>query len=526
MKKYINIGLISILAAMSISCNSIITDAKQPQDKKYGAVTGVIKYESGQSIKDPRLKIGDKEVLPDSNGFYLLQDIPSGEQTLIVYINDKVIYTKVIVVNESNVSNLNLSLQDPVVPSNPVISTPIQVVPSLVPSSVSTTQPVNNTSDSMNLIPNYELKTKDEIKDYPAQWDTDTWGTLNASFGWERSIVGSEYLSVNVTSYAEGDAKWVYEPQVLNQGWYEYSDEYRSDGRTRYILLNEDINTGVRKFDMLWQSDVSPSWKKESTRFYVSPSVSNRCSVMHVLDRAGWLNTRQHKLSPVNTPQSFIKPVISITFDDIWASAATQGAAELTKRGMKGSFYVVKAFAENPQGKYADKTMISTLIKSGHEIGSHSSDHSYLATLKASDISKRIEDNVIFLSSLGAKVNGIAYPFGDFDDAVELETMKYHKYSRTSLEGLNESKVNPYKLRIFPVTTSTPTQKILDLIDDASRTSTWLIFLFHDLGEYDVKNTYRTSMTQFITMLDYLKTKNIDVKTVEDTIEKYNLALK
>lgn len=373
-----------------------------------------------------------------------------------------------------------------------------------------------------NIIPNPGAEIAD-ISGQPKDWMTDNWGSNTPKMTWESkdAFSGEKYLSVTVSNFVDGDAKWFFKAQNLkHDSWYEYSDYHRSDGRSR-LIWSCTSPEGKRSFPAIWQSHKTKTWKKISARFYVSPAQNCQSTLMHVVDRNGYLHTDHHQLIEVD-PQPLKRPLVSITFDDIYASAVDIGAKELDKRGWKGSFYVTGKFARyTDRPEYANEDKVKELIQTGHELGSHSSTHPFMSQLNTSDMIFQSQNNFNYLKTLGQAPEGLAYPFGDFSEDVETEVKRFYKYARTSLIGLNDRTADPYRLRILPITNSTTTLELFNWIDDAERSSTWLILLFHDLSDIEDENPYKTGVIQYRQVLDYLKTKEkIAVLPVNEALKE------
>ncbi|HEY9842964.1 MAG TPA: hypothetical protein V6D23_21030, partial [Candidatus Obscuribacterales bacterium] len=130
---------------------------------------------------------------------------------------------------------------------------------------------------------------------------------------------------------------------------------------------------------------------------------------------------------------------------------------------------------------------------------------------------------MVFLKDLGITAPGIAYPYGDFDGKVETEVQRFHAYARTSLEGLNDGNSIRYRLRVVTATSDTPTETLLGWIDAARATNTWLIFLFHDLGEPLKQHPYRTPFPQYVQVLDAIKAKGLHVVTIDQGLKESGL---
>ena len=215
------------------------------------------------------------------------------------------------------------------------------------------------------------------------------------------------------------------------------------------------------------------------------------------------------------------RPLVSITFDDIWKSVIDEGMAALDQRGWKGSFYITRKFAESAQNpEYAKTRDVQQLIQEGHEIGAHGDVHSLMSTLSDGDIHSELRATYNYLKGLGQTPEGIAYPFGDFAENVERETQRFHSYARTSLVGLNDKGVDRYRLRIVPVTGSSDTATLKRWVDFAKASNTWVIFLFHDLSDAPEKFEYTTSLQQYKEVLDHIEAQQLTVLPVKTALSE------
>lgn len=373
-----------------------------------------------------------------------------------------------------------------------------------------------------NLILNGNLEDTN-TGEAPTHWSADRWGENTGETLWEQAPTapeGQSYLVRSLTNYSSGDAKWIFDGVTLQPDrWYEYTDTYRADGRNRLIMLCKNAQ-GQRFFNNIWQTNKRSNWGPQSFRFYGGPYAGCQASVMHVLDRNGFLHTDQHQLREVSA-RPLKRPLVSISFDDIWITAINDGMAALDKRGWKGSFYITRKFAESAQNpEYAKTKDVQQLIERGHEIGAHGDVHSQMSTLSDEDIHGELNATYNYLKNLGQTPEGIAYPFGDFAENVERETQRFHSYARTSLVGLNDKGVDRYRLRIVPVTGSSDTAVLKRWVDFAKASNTWVIFLFHDLSDAPGNFEYTTSLQQYKEVLDHVENQKLTVLPVKTALDE------
>jgi peptidoglycan/xylan/chitin deacetylase (PgdA/CDA1 family) len=110
------------------------------------------------------------------------------------------------------------------------------------------------------------------------------------------------------------------------------------------------------------------------------------------------------------------RPMLSFTFDDAPATAATAGAAALEARGLKGVFYVSAGLAgrEGPMGLCAGAEDYRRLAAAGHEVACHSFSHLDCGQASAAKASADVTANAEAFAAWGVPAaETFAYPYGD-----------------------------------------------------------------------------------------------------------------
>ena len=342
------------------------------------------------------------------------------------------------------------------------------------------------------------------------------WGDLKTVFSSEKSDLGCEASVVTVSDRNDGQVGFHFSSVKLEKGWYEYSDFSQFSGKSKMILsCNEE------KFYSVGQVNSSLSMERASVRFYVDKDCDY--TVLRTVDREGTFKVCSPFLEKVD-PLNLSRPYVSIVFDDIWKSAADIGASELELKNMAGTFYVSKDFITGESENYSREQDIIDLFSSGHEIGYHSLKHGFLSTLSLENIDNDFKSGIEWFGSMGLPVQGIAYPFGDHDERVVSIARKYFKYGRCSFHGLNEKMLEKYGLKIFPVTNLTTVDEMKTFVQNAIDNSLWAVLLFHDLGEPDESNEYRTSLDDFSELIEFIDEKGLKSESVNTVLEEINFS--
>ncbi|MCW2881690.1 MAG: polysaccharide deacetylase domain protein [Sphaerisporangium sp.] len=160
-------------------------------------------------------------------------------------------------------------------------------------------------------------------------------------------------------------------------------------------------------------------------------------------------------------PSNAAKTVVSLTFDDAWATQAVAGDL-LRKHRLVGTFYIISDFVGRP--KRLTKAQVGALAAAGNEIGGHTLTHPRLPTLSEAAQRREICDDRRALLAMGYKPRSFAYPYGLFD-ARTLAIVRGCGYNNARRSGglappsnpcptcarsENPGTTDPYRLRTLP----------------------------------------------------------------------------
>ncbi|WP_319448530.1 MULTISPECIES: polysaccharide deacetylase family protein [unclassified Mycobacterium] len=256
---------------------------------------------------------------------------------------------------------------------------------------------------------------------------------------------------------------------------------------------------------------------------------------------------------PASTEPLILDPgqtVVSITFDDGWASAAT--AAEImTAHGLTGTFYANSGTIGRPN--YLSLAGLKSIAASGQEVGGHSLTHPDLADLPGDEARRQICDDRKTLLGWGFAVRNFAYPFGSATPEIEDMVRACGYNSARSLDELRPHRVAELPQRqhcqlcdvaeavppVDPMNTRAPREvegdwTIADLegqVEDAMAVGGWLPLTFHKLCTTDCTDasnqlpdsaSVATPQAEFEDFVSWLATQqsqgSVLVRTVGDVI--------
>ncbi|MEZ5961414.1 MAG: polysaccharide deacetylase family protein [Hyphomonadaceae bacterium] len=186
------------------------------------------------------------------------------------------------------------------------------------------------------------------------------------------------------------------------------------------------------------------------------------------------------------TTFKFAEPVLSITFDDFPATAATTGARVLERHGARGTFYAASGMANivGPCGPGFSEDDIKRLAAAGHEIGCHTSNH---ADCAQRDMFTTLEDlarNRDALAQMGAPApRAHAYPYGETSQEVKDNLPPRFMSARGILPGLNYGPGDLAQLRAYPLFGAGGIERVLGALKIGAKRKAWVIGFTHDVAD-------------------------------------------
>jgi peptidoglycan/xylan/chitin deacetylase (PgdA/CDA1 family) len=187
------------------------------------------------------------------------------------------------------------------------------------------------------------------------------------------------------------------------------------------------------------------------------------------------------------------KGAVSFTFDDGYRGAFDYGGGELEAASLKGTFYIFTDTSTIYDAELAPTSLIRTYKEKGHEIGSHTANHSDLGFLTGSGQTDSMEQvlsaSVDLLNErFSQQTITMSIPFGSF----RYETLEYLSHyfqtARSSQYGFNlATPYDFYALKSWPILSTTSPARVDSLLLVAETFGYYLPLMYHDLvdGPFD-----------------------------------------
>lgn len=184
------------------------------------------------------------------------------------------------------------------------------------------------------------------------------------------------------------------------------------------------------------------------------------------------------------------KKAVAITFDDGPGEYTEELINGLNKRKAKATFFMVgSCVSEYPNA-------LNMMVEGGHQIGSHTYDHSDITTLTKKQIDEQLSktDNAIF-EACGQTASAFRPPYGSYNDKIVSEINK--TISMWSLDSEDWVSRNADEVK----------KKIVSSCQDGD------IILLHDI--------YKTSVDGALEAIDELQKQGYVFVTVDELISRY-----
>lgn len=367
-----------------------------------------------------------------------------------------------------------------------------------------------------NILPNHELAASDGVT--PKGWSPYTVGNNRATLQYVNDN-GTPALRTQVSDYKDGEAKWQYDPISIKGGQaFELGASYQSDTPADAVA-EFTLTSGKRQFVTIKELLPAKDWTAFSGQFE-APINADTMLVTIVQRKNGTVTAKDYGLYDVTKPGvvTWDKPRLSLTFDDGWESAFTNGAALLNRYGYEGTFYLNPSTIDTASFMTSDQ--VAELVKNGHEIASHGYEHLNFTTLKRDDINYQFEHASNYFKEIhNMQRVDFAAPFGGNDPQTTFYARKYYASLRGTADGVNtKQNMDPYNLRVLYVGGSVSLEKLSAAIADAKSKNGWLILIYHRI-ETPVKGETVLTPTQFQQQLDTIKNSGINVQPVADALK-------
>jgi peptidoglycan/xylan/chitin deacetylase (PgdA/CDA1 family) len=242
-----------------------------------------------------------------------------------------------------------------------------------------------------------------------------------------------------------------------------------------------------------------------------------------VLRQNGTVATRGYELNNITrrSQGTFKRPLLSITFDDGWESAFTNGASLLNSRGLPGTFYINPSTLDT--SNFMTAAQVKNLQKRGNQIASHGYEHLDMTTLSAHRLERELSTAQ---TSLARQFNipnpqDYASPYGRSDPQVQYYVRQHYRSQRSTDNGINtKQNFEPYNLLVFYMGSDTKLGALQQALTQTKEQHGWLILVYHRVEGAHPHDATIMEPAAFSQQLDCVQASKIPVVTVDRAMQE------
>ncbi len=347
-----------------------------------------------------------------------------------------------------------------------------------------------------NLVLNPGFETV-AIDSTPEHWTAGGYGTNDRAITYETLPDLTKVGKVVITTYSDGDAKWVFDSVPVEAGaLYRFSDRYASTATT-YLFAEYTFSDASIHYEQIASVPSSLGVWTDGVQDFTPPAGTTSVTVFHMIASVGELSTDDYVLSQLRSASQnqFAQGIVSITFDDGWTNQYTTAAPILAAANMSAVYYIISNTVDPNEFGYMTTAQILDLQTNGNEIGGHTIHHCNLTLLPetagcaftpapGATPFDEIVGSKNALESLGATITTFAYPNGGYNDAIKtIITGNGFSGARSIDAGFNTRYSDTTALKAQIIDTNVPLETIKGWVDTAASNKSWLILTFHQVAD-------------------------------------------
>ena len=198
--------------------------------------------------------------------------------------------------------------------------------------------------------------------------------------------------------------------------------------------------------------------------------------------RAGrYLDVRAEMIQPA-------RGVLSLSFDDIPASAWLEAGPILAEHGVKATYYVCGGLSggRNLDLPQFETEHLQALHEAGHEVGCHTYEHVSTLTLSPAELDASLARNAAWVSERldDYQMLSFAYPFGDCALGAKPVIDRRFLCGRGVRDGINAGRVDRNLLQAVGLESRRlPGYDLEQMVADTAASRGWLIAYGHDVSD-------------------------------------------
>lgn len=221
----------------------------------------------------------------------------------------------------------------------------------------------------------------------------------------------------------------------------------------------------------------------------------------------------------VDKANAYPKGVVSLVFDDTWASHA-DAAVKMAEYGFPGTEYLIQSRIGTAGNlSMAQVRMLNEAY--GWEMGSHASNdaaHVDWTTQTAAWVEAELAAQKAWQAANNLPTRTFAYPIGPFNSAIARQVAVHYDSARSTYSWTNSAaKPHKYRLSCYVLAATVTLASAKIWVDRVVANGGWPVFMFHNLvASGATGNDWLKA--DFDALVDYIAASGLPVATVGDVI--------
>jgi Polysaccharide deacetylase/LGFP repeat len=211
--------------------------------------------------------------------------------------------------------------------------------------------------------------------------------------------------------------------------------------------------------------------------------------------------------------------MVSVTFDDGWASQYNNALPILNKYGVPATMYVLSGSIDTPD--YMTQAQVRAFASRGDEIASHTVTHADLTKVTAAQLDTELAQSKTRLQQLFGPTAAVdfASPYGASNPTTTAAVQKYYATQRNTDVGYNaQASFNRYNILVQNVDSSTTANTVQGWITNAKNSNTWLVMVYHEVGASIGADIYHTDTAVLDSHMAAVKNSGLPMVTIRQGV--------
>ena len=234
--------------------------------------------------------------------------------------------------------------------------------------------------------------------------------------------------------------------------------------------------------------------------------------------------------SSIGSSVTELKNIVTIVSDDGNIEDFTRLKPLFDRKNIKCTFTVRVDGQENKASNMMSYAQLKQLQEEGHEIASHTYNHTNLTTVSKEVIEEQLKKSKELLEANGIVCDGIYYPNGVYTDDVLAAARKYYAYGGatwTSKNGVDlKTNYAPIDLYCFTrtsygnMTNAFNGDKAIADFESSLAAPSWFVICIHGAEFRDTEHG-NASLVGLEKFIDYVLSKNVEIMPTREALKVF-----